>query len=274
MFGRKLGFWHFISKKIPACGSWSRFLLGAVLLGTATAEPSGPVAPEQGEVGPSGKFVPAPPADAPKTPATPVDWHAQAAALIQKTGETTFSIGKIRCDRDANSITFPATVNAREGLIEYALVTTKGKVHEALLATEVSPLHLHTAALLLGWAPQDKAGKQPVPVSIEIEWATNGPAKKVPLEDLVALAKDSPQGKTGAVLARGPWQYQGSVIDTGGFAAERDGSIIAIISDPAALAANARPGSEDDTLHVVNSALLPPPATPVTIRIRPVTKAP
>lgn len=246
---------------------WAAFCLAG--FGIAMAEPDQMVEPQQGNIDASGKFIPAHPADAPKAPAKSEDWTKHAAALIQKTGETTFSIGKIRCDRAARTISFPATVNAREGLIEYALVTTKGKVHEALLATDVSPLHLQMAALLLGWAPTGEAGKKTVPVTIEVKRETNGPAKKVALEDLVALARESPEGKTGATLARGPWDYQGSVIEAGGFAAEREGSIIALISDPTALAANPRPGREDDTLHVANTSSLPPVAAPVTIEIRP-----
>lgn len=104
--------------------------------------------------------------------------------------------------------------------------------------------------------------------------ATNGPAKKLALEELVALAHESPQGKTGATLTRGAWNYQGSVLDAAGFAAERDGSIISISSDPAALAANPRPGGEDDTLFVPNTAILPTAGTPITVSLRPATPAP
>jgi hypothetical protein len=274
----KIDFSLCIRKEHPVLRTWFRSVLGVVMSVTALAQ-EGPAtastpASDQGKIDAAGKFVPASPAGTSTAPATPTDWREQAAGLIKKTGETTFSIGKIRCDRTAGSIAFPAAVNAREGLIEYALVTTKGKIHEALLSTEVSPLHLQMAALLLGWAPQDGSGKNTVPVTIDVGWETNGPAKKLPLEDLVALARESPQGKTGATLGRGPWQYQGSVIESGGFAAERDGSIISIISDPAALAANSRAGRDDDTLHVANTAALPTAAAPVTITIRPVTKSP
>ena len=237
------------------------------------AEPSA-VTPDKGTVDASGKFVPTQPSGGGTAPTNASDWAEQAKKLIEKTGENSFRIGKIQCNRETRAVSFPAKVNARDGLIEYALVTTKGKVHEALLATEVSPLHLQMAALLLGWAPRPEAGAKAVPVSIVVEWATNGPAKQVPLEDLVALAHETPAGKTGATLARGPWTYQGSMIDAGGFAAERDGSIIALISDPAALAANPRPSREDDTLHVANTIALPPAAAPVTITIRPLPKEP
>ncbi|MCW1925828.1 YdjY domain-containing protein [Luteolibacter arcticus] len=245
----------------------------AATLGVASAGAQSPPDPAQGAIDGSGKFIPATKPEGGMGPATPEAWKEEVAKLIEKTGETTFRIGRIQCDRATRTISFPAKINAREGLVEYALVTTKGKVHEALLAAEVSPLHLHVAALLIGLAPQGEAPK-PVPVTIEVEWATNGPAKKLALEDLLALAHESPQGKTGGTLARGPWHYQGSVVDAGGFAAERDGSIIALISDSTALAGNPRAGGDDDTLYLPNTALLPSEATPVTVTLRPVPPAP
>jgi hypothetical protein len=270
-------------------GGWSRLLrrggvlLAAALLGVVPAgaqSPPGapsPPDPTQGSIDGSGKFIPAAKPAGGTAPLTPEVPSEDVAKLVEKTGETTFRIGRIKCDHATRTISFPASINAREGLVEYALVTTKGKVHEALLATEVSPRHLHVAALVLGLAPRDDAPgpkPQPVPVTIEVEWATNGPAKKLALEDLLALAHESAQGKTGGTLARGPWHYQGSVLDAGGFAAERDGSIIALISDATALAGNPRAGGDDDTLYLPNTALLPSAETPVTVTIRGVPPTP
>jgi hypothetical protein len=250
-----------------------RDFLAATAIALATVGAQTPPDPAKGSVDSSGKFVPASTPEGTPAPATPAALQEQAAGLIEKTGETTFRIGQVKCDRATRTISIPAKLNAREGLVEYALVTTKGKVHEALLATEVSPLHVHMAALLLGTAPQGEHPK-PVPVTIEVEWETNGPAKKLALEELVALARESPEGNVGATLSRGPWHYQGSVLDAGGFAAEREGSIISIISDPAALAGNPRAGSGDDTLHVPNTTVLPTDGTPITVTIRPVVPAP
>ena len=67
----------------------------------------------------------------------------------------------------------------------------------------------------------------------------------------------------------GAWTYHGSTIDAAGFAATREGSIIALINDPAALVTNPRPGRDDDTLHVPNTAKLPVPGVPVKIILRP-----
>lgn len=128
----------------------------------------------QGAVNAAGKFVPTGIEDGmpAETPKTPEEWDAKAAKLIEKTGEHTFRIGAVQCDREARTLTIPAQINARQGLIEYALVTEQGKVHEALLSTTAKPLHVQIAALLLGISPQpDELARE---ISVEVEWATNG----------------------------------------------------------------------------------------------------
>jgi hypothetical protein len=251
------------------------FLLAGVALSAGQDTPSagkdvhGGITPDssQGIVDGSGKFVSArPPAETPKTPETAEAWRDSASKLIEQTGEHTFRIGIVQCDRKARAFIIPAQVNAREGLIEYALVTRQGKIHESLLSTEADPLHVQMAALLLGMSPQP--GKpQPCEVTIEVLWATNGPMRNVPLEDLITLAKDIHQHASGGTMARGPWKFTGSQIDSHGFVATREGSIIALIEDPAALISNPRPGHEDDSLHVPNAAALPGNGVPVSVRV-------
>lgn len=240
-------------------------------LPVASLEAQSPPTADQGSVDNTGKFHPSKPPQEQTTP--PANPAQPPGNLIEKTGETTFRIGLVTCDRATKTITIPVQVKLREGPIEYALVTNKGKVHESLLVTDASPLHIQTAALLLGLSPQPGKGK-PIPVVIEVEWSTNGPKRKLRLEELVALAKETPQAKTGATLAPGPWNFQGSTMDSDGFAAERDGSIIALISDPSANIGNPRPGHEDDDLFTPHTASLPPQGLPLSLLIHPPTSAP
>jgi hypothetical protein len=248
----------------PTLCSSALFFLASTLLATSQEAPD----PSQGIVDGSGKFSPAnPPGEIPKTPTTPDEWNDSAANLIEKTGEHTFRIGLVRCDRATRTLTIPAEVNACEGLIEYALVTRQGKAHESLLTTAADPLHVQMAALLLGMSPSP--GKEPQgEVVIEVEWESNGPPRKAPLEDLIALAKDNTQNPSGGTLAPGSWKFTGSLIDSNGFVAAREGSLIAIIGDPAALMVNPRPGREDNSLHVPNAAAMPSIGMPVSIHIR------
>lgn len=223
--------------------------------------------PAQGSVDRSGKFVPTKvKGEISNSPTTLDELKNSASKLIEKTGEHTFRVGTVQCDRTTRTLTIPAQVNDREGLIEYALVTRQGKTHEALLATDAAPLHVQMAALLLGMAPQP-GNQNPTAVMIEVEWATNGPMRKLALADLITLANGSPENASDQTMARGAWNFTGSQIDSRGFAAAREGSLIALIEDPAALIVNPRPGRHDDSLHLPNAAALPGIGTPVTVRI-------
>ena len=71
-------------------------------------------------------------------------------APIRDLGQGRFQIGAVTLDTRQKALTFPAVVNMTTGLVEYAVVTTGGKVHESLLRTDAEPFHIHTAMLLLG----------------------------------------------------------------------------------------------------------------------------
>lgn len=229
----------------------------------------------KGEIDGSGKFIPVPGPAAERTTGVPASAEKLARAgkpQIRRDHNGVVHIGVVSVDPKTRSIIIPAWLNSREGIIEYALVTRSGKVHEALFATDAAPMHVHLAALLLGLArdagADSPATDGPSKVSIEVEWATNGPPRREPLEKLVALARESPAGPTGATLTSGSWGYAGSFVDQGAFAAEREGSLIALIGDPSALVTNPRPTHRDDNIHVPNTALLPSAGLPVTIHIR------
>jgi hypothetical protein len=69
-------------------------------------------------------------------------------------------------------------------------------------------------------------------------------------------------------LANGNWVYTGSRIRENGFAAQVDGSIVSLITDPDALINNPRPGREDDDNWLVRTNELPALNTPVEVLIR------
>jgi hypothetical protein len=183
-----------------------------------------------------------------------------------------FELGQVRLDKDKRTVIFPASVNQREGNIEYVVVTASGKTHESLLRTTIEPYHLQVALLLLGAKgaktnalPEDPA--QPLPgdrVEIELSWNVGGRVQRFRAEDFVH------DRKAGRAASRGEWIYTGSRIREDGFAAQRDGSIVSLITDADALINNPRPGREDDDNWLVRTNGLPPLQTPleVTIRLR------
>lgn len=248
-------------------GSCLFFPLLPLLAGLVTAGGEPEVPAGKGRVDESGKFVPAEGPSSTVREPDPAERLAELGAAVE--GDK-LRLGEVEIDRSKRTLSFPAKVNAVEGVIEYALVTGKGKTHEALLVTDALPRDIHLGCLLLAGPA---AGKTPGQVRIEVTWQTNGPEKRLPLEDLIVFAKDHPQGAQGGGLAPGPWTYSGSKIDAAGFVASREGSLIALIHDDTALVNNPRPGREDDTLHVPGRRLLPPAGTPVRLILHPLPPA-
>jgi hypothetical protein len=179
-----------------------------------------------------------------------------------------FQVGRVILDKQSRSVTFPAVVNMTEAIVEYLVVTRDGKVHESLLRTETSPKDIHVAMLLLdakgagtNAVPENPAKAIPGdPVIIEVSWKDKGREKRVRAEDLIL----NTQLKTN--LAKGVWIYNGSGIEEGAFMAEREGSIVSLITDPFALVNNPRPGRDDDDLCEVDSKAVPPLDTAVEVR--------
>lgn len=252
----------------------SRCSLAVGGLGLACALVAAPMrqpGPGEGTVNASGKYIPNDPSLRPgMTP--PANPKAPTAAdlpapRIEKQADGTMRIGRVTVDPKERTISFPAAVNAHAGLIEYALVTKTGKVHESLLNTDIAPLDLHVAALLLNLAPSQDASVY-ARVLIEVEWETNGPKRRELLEDMIKLAQDGQFGREGATLAAVGWNYAGSFLQGGVLAADREGSIITLIGDPVALLGNPRPDRVNDKVHVPNPARMPSLGMPVTVRLR------
>lgn len=198
----------------------------------------------------------------------------QNALGVRSIGSNRFAIGDVIIDVPRRTVTLPARINMRTAVIEYALVTTSGKTHESLLATDVEPTQVHLACLLLGLSPNQISGPpdtvEPVPatnaVAIEVSWDNPRPVRH-PLADLVAIKKPNTE-EPGAPLSGGPWYYNGSQMSESGFAAQVEGSIISLIRDPLALVNNPRRERDNDELHVPNTKLVPPEGTPVRVVLR------
>jgi hypothetical protein len=188
-------------------------------------------------------------------------------SALKQVGPGRFQIGRVTLDKESRSVTFPATVNMTEAIVEYVVVTPDGKVHESLLRTEASPRDIHVAMLLLdakgstNAVPEDPLKPIPGdPVIIEVSWKDKDREKRLRVEELIL----NTQLKTN--LTKGVWIYNGSRIENGAFMAEREGSIVSLITDPFALVNNPRPGRDNDDLCEVNSKTMPPLDTAVQVR--------
>lgn len=190
--------------------------------------------------------------------------------VFKRVGEGIFELGKVQIDQNRRTVSFPASVNMNEGLLEYLLVNNGGKIHESFLRTETEPYHIHVAALLLQGPPktnQPSTGKR-LPrltgdkAAIWLEWAAAGKTNRVRPEETVwnMLTK--------AKMKRTDWIYNGSRVVDGSFFAQAEGSIIAIIGDEAALMNNLLPERENDKIWLVNTNVAPAVETPVTVTIQ------
>lgn len=181
-----------------------------------------------------------------------------------------FELGQVLLDKDKRTVSFPASVNLREGNIEYVVVTATGKTHESLLRTTAEPYHLQLAFLLLGakgagtnTLPEDPARTLPGDrVEIEFSWNADERTNSFRAENFVH------DRKANAPARRGDWIYTGSRLRDDGFAAQLDGSIVSLITDADALINNPRPGREDDDNWLVRTNNLPPLHALVEVTIR------
>ncbi len=184
-------------------------------------------------------------ADEKAQPASPAN---PAPPEIKEIRPGIFLAGKVTIDKKQRSISIPVFINMHAGPMEYIVVTPRGKTHESLLRTDAEPLHIQIALLLLDakgaqGKPVPEDPRLPIPgesVTVELQWAEGGKVKSAPIEQFV---RDS---RTKEAMKRGPFTYNGSIVFDGAFLAQRDGSVISLITDQTALINNPRLGREDD----------------------------
>ena len=136
----------------------------------------------------------------------------------------------------AKLVAFPAKVNQLVGLIEYALVTETGKVHESFLSTKVKPSDIHAGLLLLGV-------KVPAKVFGEVAWQVDGKWKRKPIPECVgqypleaASELDDKVTAQSFDLKSKEWNWTGSRPRNGKLTADLSGSILSLQPDMDALA--------------------------------------
>lgn len=233
-----------------------------------------------GVLGATTNSAPQPPAQASPSPTPPPIQTLAAKPFLKETSPGILEYNGVRLDKKNHRISFAATVNQHQGLVEYLLVNEKGKVHESLLATKVLPHDLHLALLLIGLKDPTANSKAPVPptaidsaylqsapklkgpdVRLSVKWTDDGKEKEVPVEDWV-FNLDTKQA-----MSAGPWTYNGSLVENGVFLADQEDSIVAVITDPTALVNNPRKGYDNEDIWQIKEASVPPINTPVEISI-------
>lgn len=190
------------------------------------------------------------------------------APEVQKLEDGRLRIGLVEVDPVKRRISFPAKINQRLGLVEYALVTSKGKVHESVLVTQVRPIEIHLAALLLKLAPPN-GSTGPGKIAVEVEWEVDRAVRREPLERLIVHTKDAGKIRAGSALRVEAWHYVGSRLSTEMLLDEAECGVVSLISDGTALIQNPRDGRLDDELHAPSPNLPPGEEFPVVVHLLP-----
>lgn len=206
---------------------------------------------------------------------------------VKKLDATHYQVGDVVFDQKTREIRFPTKVNMTEGLLEYLIVHQNGKIHEALLSTEVSPTDLNLAFTLLRYKaskelyplPSESGGassnypevaddvKAAARVSIDVEWNDDGNTRRLPVNDWIQHAVKMTS------MPPGPWVYGGSDFYDGTFAAEASGDVAAIFLSMEALVNYPGEDNEDDTVWLPFPKRVPAQSTPVTVIIAPYQNA-
>jgi hypothetical protein len=208
-------------------------------------------------------------------PPTPTRPAGGQGALLRRIQDNLYRIADITVDTKQRTVTFPAKVNLTQGILEVLICTEYGKTHESLLVTNVDPLQLNVAFLLLGLEGGNAVKYQgdptkPVGSPVEI-WLK---VKKGDKEQLIRTEDWVYNTHKNRPMLHTQWIYVGSVLTRDGFMAQREGQIATTFHDPFALIDNPLPGGGDDTVYVVHTKEVPPSGTLVTVVIKAVPPVP
>ena len=208
---------------------------------------------------------------------------ARPEASVKKLADGTMQIGDIIFDPKTRQVRVPCTVNMNEGLLEFAVVHENGKIHESLLITKASALHINIAMKLLRYVASEELYaiekergvlsdqfpeveekvRKAARVSLSIEWQHEGKAKKVPISDWIMHTR------TTKPMSTEPWVYGGSMMYEGHFVAEQNGDIAAIFVSRGSLFLYPGKDNSNDEMWLANTKRIPPQGPSVFFLIEP-----
>jgi hypothetical protein len=161
---------------------------------------------------------------------------AELKERVKQVGPGMYRVGDVTVDAKLGVAAFPAKVNQLVGLIEYALVTEIGKIHESFLSTKARPSDIHAAMLLLGVKPPGGA-------SIDVGWKVGGKWVRKPILDCIgqypleaASERDDKVTDKSFDTKSRDWKWTGARLRNGKLTATVSGSILSLQPDMDALA--------------------------------------
>ncbi|MCA9544804.1 MAG: hypothetical protein KC613_10455 [Myxococcales bacterium] len=229
-----------------------------------------------------------PPAGAPQKPADfqRLSDDAQAGRQAQKPGAPPIEridanrvrVGKVLVDRAQHQLEIPAQVNMVEGILEYFVVASEGKLHESVLEAFAEPSHVHLGLILLGLetAKWDRSDPMKMPTLIK-----RGSDLDLFVEYVDPKTKETRRQRGESWLynrkrkgSPGPlsWHFHGSTFWNGRYTADSDRSLLALVPDETAVILMdgefGNPYQGDQLGFEVYKDVIPPKDTAVTLILR------
>lgn len=217
-----------------------------------------------------------------KTPNQP------AKPSVEKIDEDHLRIGGVTIDKKTREISFPAVVNLREGLLEFAVVHQNGKIHESLLRTDISPTSINLAFTLLRYKPSKELYRIPkepglltqdyfkepeetrksARIRIFVELQKDGETKRIPINDWILHDTNH------KAMPPTHWVYGGSEFYDGIFVPESTGDIIAVYLTNSTLVNYPGNDNSNDDVWSAFTDRIPELETKVTVVIAPFEEKP
>ncbi len=194
------------------------------------------------------------------------DAAAPSRAPIEKIAEGKFRIGNAILEKTSATLRIPARVNMNKGMIELVACASGGKLHESIFLAHIEPYHLHLALLLMGLKPKGGVqfqGDATTPEGDRVVVFVEYQNTRRRVEDYIwDLQAKQPMERT-------EWVFAGSKFINGEYGAQLTRTLMTTYHDPYTIIDNPLPTGADDEVYEVNTRLVPPVGTTVTLVIQP-----
>ena len=154
-------------------------------------------------------------------------------------------------------LALPCRFVLKEGALEVILGKPDGRMHEALLCTDIPAVQVQTMLYLLGaengFRQPNGNGRQGDLIDLFIEWKdAQGKLFREPVENWIV------DTRTGKNLIPQGWVFVGSAVRDGAFQADTEGNIVINYSIGATVLDSPDAASDDDTIHIVDAGKAQP----------------